>query len=374
MTDCVNLLTLNRQALQGFFEALGEKPFRATQVLQWIHQYGVVDFEKMTNLSKALRVKLAQVAEVRAPKIVKTQCSSDGCIKWLLAIDENNSVETVYIPEIGRGTLCLSSQVGCGLNCSFCATARQGFNRNLTCAEIIGQVWVAVRELSDEQGRHDKKITNVVLMGMGEPLLNFDPVVDAMDIMRDDFAYGLSKYRVTLSTSGVVPMMKKLRTTTDTALAVSLHAPTDALRDVLVPINKKYPIAELMAECRVFYENEPRRKVTFEYVMLAGVNDSKACAKQLAKILEGVPAKMNLIPFNPFPGSPYTCSSLEVINQFREILQRSGVITVTRKTRGMDIDAACGQLAGKVKDRTKRVEKDLIAKRIDRYNKTKEAR
>jgi 23S rRNA (adenine2503-C2)-methyltransferase len=322
--------------------------------MQWIHQYGKSDFAEMTNLGKALRATLDRVAEIRVPEIVTDQQSNDGTHKWLLKLGCGNCIETVYIPEVKRGTLCVSSQVGCGLNCSFCSTAKQGFNRNLTTAEIIGQVWVAVRSLSQQQGEHDKRITNVVMMGMGEPLLNFDPVVTAMDIMMDDFAYGLSKRRVTLSTSGVIPEMERLRERSSVALAVSLHAPTDELRNILVPINKKYPLAQLMAMCRDYFRDEPRRVVTFEYVMLQGVNDQPEHAQALIKLLKDVPSKVNLIPFNPFPMTEYECSSRETILAFRDALMAKGINTMTRKTRGDDIDAACGQLAGQVNDRTSR--------------------
>lgn len=354
MSSKVNLLNFNYQQMRDFFTELGEKPFRAQQVLQWIHQAGFNDFVQMTNLGKALREKLSQVAEIRLPEIISCQKSSDGTHKWLLKLDCGNSIETVFIPEATRGTLCVSSQVGCGLNCSFCSTAKQGFNRNLSTAEIIGQVWLAVRELSTSQGHHDKKVTNVVMMGMGEPLLNFDHVVTAMDLMMDDFSYGLSKRRVTLSTSGVLPDLIRLREVSPVSLAVSLHAPTDELRNILVPINKKYPLAKLMDVCRTYFKDEPKRKVTFEYVMLKGVNDQPEHANQLIKLLHNVPAKVNLIPFNPFPMTQYERSSKETIDAFRDRLIAKGINTITRKTRGDDIDAACGQLAGKVNDRTSR--------------------
>jgi 23S rRNA (adenine2503-C2)-methyltransferase len=344
----INLLGLDRKALEVFCAGIGEKPFRASQLMQWIHQRGVDDFARMTNLSKALRARLAERCEIRAPDIVLAQHSADGTCKWVLQTDAQNRIETVYIPEDGRGTLCVSSQVGCVLACSFCSTAQQGFNRNLTTAEIIGQVFVARRELGE--GR----ITNVVLMGMGEPLLNFDPVVAATRLMLDDFAYGLSKRRVTLSTSGVVPALDKLAEVSDISLAVSLHAPDDALRDVLVPINRKYPIRELLEACKRYIGRDGRRKVTFEYVMLEGVNDSPAHAKALIRLLSHVPSKVNLIPFNPFPGTRYRGSSPDTIRRFAEILHGAGLIATTRKTRGDDIDAACGQLVGKVNDRTRR--------------------
>lgn len=350
----VNLLSYNYQQMRELLSSWDEQPYRAQQIIQWIHQAGLTDFAKMTNLGKTLREKLSQLSCIKLPEIIACQKSNDGTHKWLLKLECGNCIETVFIPEANRGTLCVSSQVGCALNCSFCSTAKQGFNRNLTTAEIIGQVWLAVRELSQSQGNHDKRVTNVVMMGMGEPLLNFDNVVSAMDIMMDDFAYGLSKRRVTLSTSGVLPDLERLREVSPVALAVSLHAPNDELRNELVPINKKYPLAQLMALCKIYFKNEPRRKVTFEYVMLKGVNDQPEHAIQLIKLLRNIPAKVNLIPFNPFPMTQYERSSQETIDAFREKLMAHGINTITRKTRGDDIDAACGQLAGEVKDRTTR--------------------
>ncbi len=298
----------------------------------------------MTDLSKKLRQRLAEVAEVRVPQIVFDQPSRDGTHKWVLELECGNRIETVYIPEEGRATLCVSSQVGCSLDCSFCSTARQGYNRNLSVGEIIGQVWVAARGQA-------LPVTNVVLMGMGEPLANFDAVVSAMDIMQDDLAYMLSKYRVTLSTSGIVPALQRLRELTDVSLAVSLHAPNDELRDQLVPINRKYPLAQLIPACRAFIAGDKRRKITWEYVMLDGVNDSDRHARQLIRLLEGTPSKLNLIPFNPFPGTGYRCSPPERIEAFRQRLLKAGIIALTRKTRGDDIDAACGQLVGRVQNR-----------------------
>lgn len=355
-TQKVNLMNLNRAKMRDFFISIGEKPFRGDQLIKWIHEYGVTDFEEMSNLSKSLRAKLHESCEVIAPELKYEQRSEDGTTKWLIKLSCGNSVETVFIPENDRGTLCVSSQVGCSLNCDFCSTTRQGFNRNLSTAEIIGQVWLAVRRLSTNEGRHDRHVSNVVMMGMGEPLLNFDNVVDAMDIMLDDFAYSLSKYRVTLSTAGVVPKLNELKDVSPVALAVSLHAPNDELRDKLVPINKKYPIEVLLDACRNYFPADSKRQITMEYVMLDGINDQPEHAAQLAKVLRGVPAKVNLIPFNPFPGSPYKRSPLLVINKFRDILLKAGINTITRKTRGDDIDAACGQLVGKVKDRTRRSE------------------
>lgn len=335
-------------------EALGEKPFRAQQLVKWIHELGVTDFDEMTNLKLSVREKLKEIAEIQVPKVIAEQVSTDGTTKWLLGLSCGNSIETVYIPEKDRGTLCVSSQVGCGLNCTFCSTAKQGFNRNLTTAEIIGQVWVATRRLSKQGSAKERVVTNVVMMGMGEPLLNFDPVVSAMDLMMDDCAYNLSKHRVTLSTSGLIPAMEKLKDTSPVCLAVSLHAPNDALRNELVPVNKKYPLKELMQVCKAYFEKEPRRSVTFEYVMLDGVNDTLQHAKELVQLLKGVPSKVNLIPFNPFPGTQYKRSKPKVIDDFQQMLMSAGLNTIVRRTRGDDIDAACGQLVGKVADRTRR--------------------
>ena len=348
-----NLLGLDMPALQAFFVDIGEKPFRAAQVMQWIHHYGVSDFDGMTNISRDLRARLKETAVVVGPEIVLDRVAEDGTRKWLLRLADGNCIEAVFIPEDERGTLCVSSQVGCILNCSFCSTARQGYSRNLTSAEIIAQVWVANRALGrDPKG--ERIITNVVMMGMGEPLLNFDQVIPAMHIMLDDMAYGLSRRRVTLSTAGVIPMLDRLRAACPVSLAVSLHAPTDALRDQLVPLNKKYPIAELLAACRRYVAGDARRRVTFEYVMLAGVNDSPEQAHALARLLQDVPCKVNLIPFNAFPESGYQRSERAVIDRFRDILMHANITTMTRKTRGDDIDAACGQLAGRVMDRTRR--------------------
>lgn len=357
MSTKVNLLGLPRADMEVFFAGLGEKSFRVTQVLQWLHQYGVDDFDAMTNLGKALRARLSEAAEIRTPEVLIDRASADGTHKWLLRLDSGNSIETVFIPEGDRGTLCVSSQVGCALECSFCSTAQQGFNRNLSVAEIIGQMWVANKTLRDDPARYPKGgriISNVVFMGMGEPLLNFDNTVKAIDLLLDDFAYGLSKRRVTVSTSGVVPALDRLREVSDVALALSLHAPDDALRDELVPINKKYPIREVLAACKRYLAGDTRRRVTIEYVMLDGVNDSIAHARALVKILRRVPAKVNLIPFNSFPNTQYRRSSDATIDRFREVLKKAGLITITRRTRGDDIDAACGQLVGQVLDRTQR--------------------
>lgn len=348
-----NLLGLDRIQLQEFFTALGEKPFRGLQVMQWLHQHGAGDFSAMTNLSKSLRSRLTESATIAGPVIKHDQLAADGTRKWLFELDDGNCVESVFIPEEGRGTLCVSSQVGCGLNCSFCATGAQGFNRDLTAAEIIGQVWCASRVLGRGEPAQ-RSITNVVFMGMGEPLLNFDNVLTAIGILLDDVGYGLSRRRVTVSTAGMVPLIDRLHRALPVSLAVSLHAPTDSLRTELVPLNRKYPIAELLAACRRYVADEPRRKVTFEYVMLADVNDSTAHANALVRLLADVPAKVNLIPFNPFPQTRYQRSSSSAIDAFRNVLMRAGLLTITRRTRGDDIDAACGQLAGQVYDRTGR--------------------
>lgn len=347
--QAVNLLDFDRKGLEAFFVERGEKPFRATQLLKWIYQEWIGDFADMTNLSKSLRADLQEQCCLATPEIVAEQIASDGTRKWAMQTHCGNRVETVFIPEEGRGTLCVSSQIGCALACSFCSTAQQGFNRNLTTAEIIGQLLVAQKRLGSSA-----KITNVVMMGMGEPLLNFDNVVAAMNLMMDDFAFGLSKRRVTISTSGVVPAMYRLTQECDVSLAVSLHAVTDELRDQLVPINKKYPLRELMAACRDNAKIAPRRTITFEYVMLEGVNDSTQDAQGLIKLLKTVPSKLNLIPFNPFPGTSYRCSSQATILRFKTLLNEAGIVTTVRKTRGEDIDAACGQLVGQVQDKSRR--------------------
>ena len=349
-----NLLGLPRGEMQGFFASLGEKPFRAAQVLKWIHHRHAASFGAMTDLGKALRARLDTVAEIRAPEAVEDRVSADGTRKWLFEVGAGNCVETVYIPDGDRGTLCVSSQVGCALNCTFCATAQQGFNRNLQASEIVGQLWAARRILADS-GHSGPGITNVVLMGMGEPLLNFDNVVAALDLMLDDLGFGLARKRVTLSTAGVVPGIRALARRCPVSLAVSLHAPDDALRDVLVPINRKYPIDTLLAACREFAGVLPRQKITFEYVMLDGVNDTPEHARRLVRRLAGVPAKVNLIPFNPFPATRYRRSPDAVIDRFRDVLMAAGLMAITRKTRGDDIDAACGQLAGRVVPRSRRV-------------------
>lgn len=354
--DKVDLLGMDRSAMEAFFASIGEKPFRAGQVMKWIHQFGVSDFEEMTNLSKALREKLLKLAQVRTPKIVAEQTSDDGTIKWLLEMDNHNSVETVFIPEKNRGTLCISSQVGCALECSFCSTGQQGFNRNLENWEIIAQMWVANKALGCKP-KEERRISNVVFMGMGEPLLNVKHTFPVARILMDDFAYGLSKRRVTISTAGVVPAIDKIKEEVDVSLAISLHAPNNALRDELVPINQKYPLEVLMPSLHRYVEGGHSKKhVTVEYVMLDKVNDRVEHAHQLVKLLADLPCKVNLIPFNPFPNTDYLRSSNNAIHKFRAILEAGGLNVTVRKTRGDDIDAACGQLAGKVSDRTKRTQ------------------
>jgi 23S rRNA (adenine2503-C2)-methyltransferase len=344
-----NLLALDARGLEAFFAQQDEKPFRARQVLRWLHQRHEADFAQMSDLAKELRTKLVASACVEAPQIVGDTTARDGTRKWLLKVDGANAVEAVFIPESSRGTLCVSSQAGCVLDCAFCSTGKQGFNRNLTTAEIIGQLWLANRLLEGE-----RPVTNVVMMGMGEPLLNLDNVIPALRLMLDDNAYGLSRRRVTVSTAGVVPGIDRLRDECPVALAVSLHAPNDALRDRLVPVNRKYPLAELVKACNRYLEKAPRDFITFEYVMLDGVNDSDAHARELVALAGKVRSKFNLIPFNPFPRSEFKRSSPERIRGFADILARAGLTATTRKTRGDDIAAACGQLAGDVADRTRR--------------------
>ena len=356
----VNLLGLSPDALRAFFAGLGEKPFRASQVMKWIHHRGVRDFEAMTDLSRALRARLADVAEVRLPRVASEHVSADGTRKWLLGLEDGQRVETVFIPEKERGTLCISSQIGCALDCSFCATGKQGFNRNLTAAEIVGQVRLAFEALEGVDLGRPKAITNVVLMGMGEPLLNYDEVTEAIAVLLDDLGYGISKRRLTLSTAGVVPAIRRLGEITDVALAVSLHAPTDALRDELVPINRRYPIAELLDACRDYLSRlGDWRSITIEYTLLDGVNDAPEHAIALAELLEDLreKIKINLIPFNPFPGSGYRRPAPERVRAFQTFLLDRGFATMLRTTRGDDIDAACGQLAGRFDDRTRRRER-----------------
>jgi 23S rRNA (adenine2503-C2)-methyltransferase len=346
-----NLLGLTRTGLEAFVVGMGEKPFRARQLMKWLYRRAVGDFEAMTDLGRDFRRRLAEHAEVRTPEVVTSQASADGTRKWLLKLESGQAIETVFIPEPGRGTLCISSQVGCMMDCTFCSTGQQGFNRNLDAAEIVGQVWLANRELGYSPDG-DRVITNVVFMGMGEPLSNYRNVVPAAEVMMDDLGLDLSRRRVTVSTSGLVPQMYRIADETNVALAVSLHAPNDTLRDELVPINRKHPIAELLDACWHYVEKQNARSVTFEYVMLDGVNDRPEHARQLATLLRGRPAKVNLIPFNPFPGTRYRRSSEEAITRFRDIVMKGGVIATIRRTRGDDIDAACGQLVGRVNDRT----------------------
>jgi 23S rRNA (adenine2503-C2)-methyltransferase len=369
-SSTVNLLDLDAEGLVAYCESLGEKAFRAKQLERWIHQYNAADFDGMTDLAKSLREKLKGRATIAMPAVVSDHISSDGTRKWLVDVGNGNAVETVFIPEETRGTLCVSSQAGCAVNCRFCSTGKQGFSRNLSTGQIIGQLRMAEFALRESLGRGgaaqtkgERVITNVVMMGMGEPLLNYDAVVPALRLMLDDNAYGLSRRRVTVSTSGVVPMMDRLGADLPVALAVSLHAPNDALRDDLVPLNRKYPLAELMAACRRYLRVAPRDFITFEYCMLDGVNDSDAHARELLALTADVPCKFNLIPFNPFPESGLLRSGPERIKRFAQILIDAGVVTTVRKTRGDDIDAACGQLAGAVKDRTR------LAQRTERTNK-----
>ncbi len=368
----VNLLGLTAAQLGDFFAAMGERRFRAVQVLKWIHQRGATDVLAMTDLGRALRDKLAALAEIRPPEVVSQQDSADGTCKWLIRVDGGDCVETVYIPERGRGTLCVSSQIGCVLDCSFCATGKQGFNRDLTAAEIVGQLWIAKRAFGSFAGQEGRRVTNVVMMGMGEPLLNFDNVVAAMNLMMDDNAHGLSKRRVTLSTAGVVPMLERLGEVSDVSLAISLHAPNDALRNELVPLNRKYPIAELLAAARGYLRKLPdsRRRITIEYTLIDGVNDAPEQARELGRLLRDTPCKINLIPFNPFPGSDYRPVRGATVARFQEILAAQGYTVTVRTTRGDDIAAACGQLAGAVNDRTRR--SDRHRRRLVRHNEAEE--
>ncbi len=368
----VNLLDFDSSSLTEWCAQQGEKPFRAKQLLRWIHQSGEADFSAMTDLAKSLRQKLIESAEIRAPQVVSDHVSTDGTRKWLLDVGKGNAIESVFIPETRRGTLCISTQAGCAVNCSFCSTGKQGFNRNLTTGEIIGQLWwannvlgaVAAEEIENGEHESDRVISNVVLMGMGEPLLNYDQVLPALRLMLDDNAYGLSKRRVTLSTSGVVPMMDRLRDDCPVALAVSLHASNDNLRDELVPLNRKYPLRELLSACERYLERAPRDFITFEYVMLDGVNDSDAHARELVALTRDISCKFNLIPFNPFPNSNLGRSPRDRIRAFGQILLDAGIVTTIRKTRGDDIDAACGQLAGEVKDRTRLSERSMKKRAI----------
>jgi 23S rRNA (adenine2503-C2)-methyltransferase len=371
MAALTNLLDLEPAALIRWCGELGEQPFRAKQLQRWIHQFGEADFDAMTDLAKSLREKLKLHATVTAPAIISDNTASDGTRKWLIDVGDGNAVETVFIPEENRGTLCVSTQAGCAVNCRFCSTGKQGFSRNLTIGEIVGQLWMAERTLRREKGitggpKGERQITNVVMMGMGEPLLNYEPTVAALKLMLDDNAYGLSRRRVTVSTSGVVPMMDKLSSDCAVALAVSLHASNDSLRDELVPLNRKYPLVELLAACKRYLEFAPRDFITFEYCMLDGVNDTDAHARELLKLVSDVPCKFNLIPFNPFPASGLRRSGASRIKAFSQVLMDAGIVTTVRKTRGDDIDAACGQLAGDVQDRTRLQER---TRSLDSYQK-----
>jgi 23S rRNA (adenine2503-C2)-methyltransferase len=360
-----NLLDFDAAGLTAWFAEMGEKPFRARQVLRWLHQSGEANFSCMTDMAKSLREKLAGIAAVVPPLIVSDKLSDDGTRKFLFDVGGGNAIETVFIPEADRGTLCVSTQAGCALDCAFCSTGKQGFNRNLSTAEIIGQLWQANQALGRES-KGERIISNVVLMGMGEPLANYDNVIPALRLMLDDNAYGLSRRRVTLSTSGIVPAIDRLREDCPVALAVSLHAPNDALRDELVPINRKYPLVELMAACKRYLDKAPRDFITFEYVMLDGINDSDAHARQLLALTHDVPCKFNLIPFNRFPNSGFAKSPAERVRRFADVLMAGGIVTTTRKTRGDDIDAACGQLAGQVLDKSRRVVRLLaMPKRLE---------
>lgn len=358
-TGKVNLLGLSHQQMVDFFAALGEKRFRAEQVMKWIHHLGAESMDDMSNISKKLKAKLADVVEIKAPKIIFQKDSKDGTRKWLMEVTGGSSVEAVFIPEGERGTLCVSSQVGCSLDCSFCSTGKQGFQRDLKASEIIGQVWLAAKSFDSLQPNAKRRVTNVVMMGMGEPLLNFDNVVTAMNLMMSDYGYGISKRRVTLSTSGVVPALRKLSSVTDVSLAVSLHAPNDELRNELVPINRKYPIAVLLDACREYMDaqSDTHRVTTIEYTLIADTNDQPEHAHELAQLLKDFPCKINLIPFNPFSLSDYRRPSQNTIRRFQNILIEAGFVTMVRTTRGDDIDAACGQLVGQVEDRTRRSER-----------------
>lgn len=369
MTDAtgkINLLGLTQPKMEAFFESLGEKRFRAGQVMKWIHHFGVDRFEDMTNVGKALREKLDACAEIRPPEVVSEDISKDGTRKWVIRVASGSCVETVYIPQNGRGTLCVSSQAGCALDCSFCSTGKQGFNSDLTVAEIIGQVWVANKSFGTIPAKVDRAITNVVMMGMGEPLLNFDNVVDAMQLMMDDLGYGISKRKVTLSTSGVVPMIDRLGEITDVALALSLHAPNNALRNQLVPLNKKYPLEVLLPACnRYIGRLGEKRVLTIEYTLLKDVNDQPEHALEMIELLRDTPCKINLIPFNPFPHSGYERPSNNSIRRFQDLLHKAGYQVTVRTTRGEDIDAACGQLVGQVMDRTRRSERYIALRQLN---------
>lgn len=365
-TDKLNLLGLTQSQLENFFESIGEKRFRAGQLMKWIHHFGIDNFDHITNFGKALKEKLKKQAEIRGPEIITQHISKDGTRKWALRVDSGNLIETVYIPQNGRGTLCVSSQSGCALDCSFCSTGKQGFHSNLTAAEIIGQVWIANKSFGTIPGKIDRAITNVVLMGMGEPLLNFDNVVAAMQIMMDDLGYGISKRKVTLSTSGIVPMLAELAKHVDVSLAISLHAPNNELRNQLVPINKKYPLEELL-EAGLNYISRlgEKRVLTIEYTLLKGINDQVEHANQLILLLKNIPCKINLIPFNPFPHSGYERPTNNAVRRFQDMLYNAGFNVTVRTTRGDDIDAACGQLVGQINDRTRRSERYIALRELN---------
>jgi 23S rRNA (adenine2503-C2)-methyltransferase len=362
----LNLLGLNRKELEKFFVSIDEKPFRAKQIIKWVHQRGISDFSEMTDISKDLRTKLETVCVIEAPEVIYEKISQDGTKKWVISVGNNDLIEMVLIPENNRATLCVSSQVGCAVDCSFCATGKQGFSRNLNLDEIIGQVWVAANSFGLPREPNSRNITNVVMMGMGEPLLNFNPVVDAMDLMMDDNAYGLSKRKVTLSTSGIVPKIDELAKVSDVSLTISLHAPNNELRDQLVPINKKYPIQELLDSVKRYVDScEDKRVTTIEYILIDGVNDSLELAKELAELLTQIPCKVNLIPFNPFSEVNYKKPSGNRVKRFQNYLQEKGYITTIRSTRGDDIMAACGQLVGQVNDKTRKKEREQNKARIE---------
>ena len=359
MTNKINLFDYDRKMLESYFSSIGENTFRAHQLLKWIYQYGVIDFESMTNLSNDLRTHLKENTIVKLPKIVNEKKSEDGTKKWLVKVDEKNSIETVFIPENDRGTLCISTQVGCALDCKFCSTAKQGFSRNLTTSEIIGQVWLTNKTLGYFENKK-RIITNIVFMGMGEPLLNYNNVLKSINLMVDDYSFGLSKRRITVSTSGIVPGIDRLKKDNKVSLAISLHASNDGLRDSIVPINRSYPILDLLSACKRYTEGKEDDPITIEYVMLRNVNDSLEDAHSLVKCLHGIPSKVNLIPFNKFPKTYFSSSNYETINAFRDVLIKSGIFAITRKTRGDDIDAACGQLIGKFLAKSKKHRKNTV--------------
>lgn len=366
-TQLTNLLGLSKTKMEAFLLELGEKPFRAIQLMKWIHQQGETDFDAMTNISKSLRASLKECAEIRPPLLKECYEAEDGCFKWIVEVNSGSSVEMVYIPEAGRGTLCISSQAGCSLDCKFCATGKQGFNSDLTCAEIIGQLWLVNQTFNTFGSKVQRKVTNVVMMGMGEPLMNFDNVMDAVGLMMEDNCYGLSKRRVTISTSGVVPKIYEMQEYTDASIAVSLHAPNDELRSEIVPINRKYPIKELLASVNAYLESlTDNRVATIEYILISGVNDHRQHARELAEVLKTTPCKINLIPFNPFEGSEYNRSKDSTISNFRKILQDAGYIVTIRTTRGDEIGAACGQLIGQVDDTTRRSARHLAQQQLRR--------